>query len=187
MILSKFPNYANAISVPEIDASLLDEKTFRRDYVEKNKPVIIRKATKHWKNLQTWNLETVKSKMSDVKDMNAHGCLILTKPLREYVFPLGSEKQQLIQAQKKSGKTVSSADFFERLEKGERISAMSVRFNTPGIEPIKQDIESFSFLGDPFQYSTITYQPRFFIHQGGYTDWHFHFTDESVTVQAVWY
>src|SRR5262245_2917368 len=52
--LQEFPNYDSAQALEIVNARDLDEVSFRREFVDKNKPCLVKGAVAHWPAVERW-------------------------------------------------------------------------------------------------------------------------------------
>lgn len=182
MLLSQFPNYSNAIPVEESNGVDLDPQTFQSTYVNRSKPLVVRGAASQWPACQLWNIEILKSRMKSIPNIFAKAQGMVTKPMREYAGKFVGEERIKLAKQKSK---MSAVEFLSLLEEGKEASAYAVSFKTPGIKPLIDDIGSLSFLDAALEKSGFLYSNRLFLYRGGFTDWHFHYADDGVTIQVM--
>jgi hypothetical protein len=81
---------------------------------------------------------------------------------------------------------MSAKKFFQHLANTDYLSAYAVPLTTPGFQRFTDGLGHFHFVdlesAPPLQ---SMYTSRAFIYKNSYTDWHFHASDESVTVQLL--
>lgn len=185
--LHSFPNYAGSSTLLEVDADEVDARAFRRRYTRSGTPVVIRGAARAWRACREWTLPALKRRLTGVQNLFQRGGLLVTAPFPEYAGDemLGDRAKLL-----ERNLPLSGRDFLARVQNGEELTAYGVDLSIDGIEPLRRDIGALAFLGRPLEIepkrdgSGMHYVPRLFLHAGGYTDWHFHYADDTVTVQA---
>jgi hypothetical protein len=120
--------------------------------------------------------------MKSVPNIFAKAQGIVTKPMREYAGSyVGEERTEAAKHRPK----MSAVEFLNLLEQGDEAAAYGVSFKTPGIEPLINDIGSLSFVDTDVEKKGFLYDHRLFIYRGGFTDWHFHYADDGVTIQVM--
>jgi hypothetical protein len=181
-ILSRFPGYETARPLAEL--SSLDPAAFERDYVRRNRPVVVRGGAARWPCCEAWTLEGLRERLAGVEDLFAESQGLLEQRMREYAgSTVGAERDALREARPR-GSLAHARVFLERIERGERLVAYAVPLQTPGLERMCADLGQLPFAPALSSREARFYRPRLFLYRGGYTDWHFHYADETCTVQA---
>ena len=68
----KIPNYERSTPITTLDAKALTARAFLVEYVNRNRPCLIKGAALHWKACSTWqSLDYLKSRCGDV-DLEVH-------------------------------------------------------------------------------------------------------------------
>jgi len=183
-ILARFPHFDDAKPVAEIEANQLDPETFQREYVRLNRPIVVRGAAKHWVACSEWGLPRLQRRLSRVTDLFSRSQGLVESPLREYAGrrKVGEERDKLYR-QRPRGKAAHALSFLERLDRGDECTAYGVSLTTRGIEPLRKDLGPVDFEPNLLNLKSFLYDARMFLYRGGYTDWHFHYADETITVQ----
>lgn len=169
--LANFPNFARASELSCIAADI-SEASFLNDYVDRHRPVVIRGGAAHWPALERWNLERFRAVFSPEDQLNN----IIIEPIVEfdYLSRWNARLQRL-----------GAHDFFDYVES--ETEQFVVGYALPFVGP------AAALLGDlsHFTFCDIQARPpryevdRMFLGKNGYTDWHFHSSDETLTVQVV--
>jgi hypothetical protein len=182
--LSRFPRYENALSLDSINAEELTEEEFRRNYVEKNRPCLLKGAVKHWPAYRQWSSTAyLKEKTRNEKTFAR------SYPISEYIFEAkGALKQQLIEKNQAVTQEIMFHEFLDRVE-NENESGQLVIHSWPlqqglALSELCSDIDSFPFLPKPGG-SRFYPSYRAFFYRQSYTDWHYHPTDEALMTQVV--
>ncbi|MGR4976737.1 cupin-like domain-containing protein [Pseudomonas sp. LARHCG127] len=180
--LSRFPNHPEAGPVEEIDALTISGEQFTRQYVNYNRPCLIKNAVRHWPAFHKWNqLDYIKahSRNSTVK--------VRSKIVSEVI---GWSKPEVKATMTEYAKTVFQEvpfhDFLDSLSEGDDpLVADSCRFSKgSAIEQMKGDVGGLPFM--PQLSKPRHYPPhRSFLYRNSYTDWHFHVIDETFMAQVV--
>jgi hypothetical protein len=82
---------------------------------------------------------------------------------------------------------MSAASFFRRMDDVDSLTAYAVHLDTPGLAPLNEGLGQFNFidLEKAAPPRVPNYATRMFLYKGSYTDWHFHSSDETITVQLL--
>lgn len=180
--LKRFPGYARAQPVEEVDYESLTQRAFEEEYVNKNRPVVIRRAAQHWNACQ-WDEDTFRQRLNGVADLFCKDGFLIAEPFGEYQ---GGEVLNLRRRLRESAPTMSAQAFLDLLDQSESLTAYAVPLRTPGLEPLREAIGGFTFVDLHSKPPRIAnYNSRMFVHKSSYTDWHFHSADETVTVQML--
>ncbi|BDA47612.1 Bifunctional peptidase and (3S)-lysyl hydroxylase JMJD7 [Coccomyxa sp. Obi] len=133
-------------TVAKIPASQLTSLTFFREYVSRNKPVVITGAIDHWPALQAWNVDYIREKMGSAKICVArtpHGRAdsVISSDGSQY-FALPYEEHMPVQ------------DFFAQLHSGssgEKIYAQAQNNSLPEqFGALLPDVEEFDWATEAF-------------------------------------
>jgi hypothetical protein len=168
--LRSVPNYSSALPVAEVDAGKLTEESFRRDYMDRLKPVLIRSACKHWPAMKRWrDLDYVRTQVGNRPVQVANGPLV--EPDSPY------NRSQI---------TETTFDAVIERQRSDQ-PGYYLHVGTVGqggtLEALAQDVTGFPFLknrGKPRFYVA----QRAFFYKDSYTDFHSHFTDETFMCQV---
>lgn len=180
--LARTPNYVRALPLEEVDAARLDERTFRRVYVEHNRPCVLRGAISHWPACAKWGDEAyLKSRTANLP-MPAR-----RQPLPEYIHAAAAEIRPHLEQQWDSAhETMGFHDFLTQAhgEDGQLVLGSVLLEPKSKLGPLHLDLGDFKFL--PTLAGSRMYAPhRAFIYRHSYTDWHYHATDETFMTQVV--
>jgi len=181
--LPRFPGYQRAQSVPEVESELLSESEFIRHYVHRNQPVVIRGATRHWPALK-WDANTLRDRIDGTQNLFSSDGFLITQPFGEYQGGFDSKRRR--QFRRAAGQTMSAAEFFRLLDDSSFLTAYAVPLSTPGMEAFTEGFSGFDFVDLEKRPPRLSnYRSRAFLYKCGYTDWHFHDADETLTVQLL--
>jgi hypothetical protein len=168
----------HAAQIDVVELADLTAKEFRRDYVLRHRPCIIRGPAPG--GYVNWTPESLVAKLG--ADFVLGGGYdhsgILFAPFAE----------SDVRARMKSwGRSMSLAAFFERLRRSRSTYlaayAVSLADDRPGAA-LRGDLPRLDFIDLKTQRPRL-YHWRLFLYQNSYTDWHFHSADETLTLQAV--
>ena len=180
--LQRFPGYERARPVEEVDAGSLSKRAFQEEFVNKNRPVVIRRAVRHWTAFQ-WDEDTFRQRLGDVENLFAKDGFLITEPFGEYQGDEGLKKRRRM---KRAAPSMSAEAFFRLMDESESLTAYAVPLKTPGLEFFKQALGEFGFVDpDSAPARLENYKPRMFLHKDSYTDWHYHDADETATAQLL--
>ena len=173
-ILQRFPNYAAAKGFDEFDASEISEQTFFDNYVKRNKPVVIRNAAQHWP-MHQWDTQQLKDALAqnETFKQESYG---LKEAVQEYAGKYPGEKAR---AAFINSERLEIDTMFSRLTSDEELK-ITAHFDDTLVE---LGMKPLSFCPNALKRQSLFYKNRIFLHSGGYTDWHFHYTDDTIAVQ----
>ena len=164
------PGMEHPGTVPEIDASNLTEEAFKKEYVDKNRPILIRNAVKHWPAMKRW------------KDIN-----FWKKEFENFkvdVFTHYNYNTPELQAQGKE--EMGFHDAMQRLfDNKDHVFSMPAKKITAknSWARLIEDAPGFPFLSSPEKPRVIP-QRRLFIYRRAATAWHAHDIDETLMCQV---
>jgi len=173
-IFENIPNIKNSTSasIPQLDVDQLNEKTFIKEFVEKNQPCLIKGAIKHWPATNLW-----KKKEYLIKNCS--------KTHKTFYFP---HMNYTTWDKMKEGKTEKKfSDIIELLHSTEDtnkiISVPTMELTKDGpYSTIYNDVKDFTFLHSPP--NPLGYpKHRCFLYKGAGTGWHLHHADETLMCQ----
>lgn len=164
------PGVAKAIPVPAVQAGELKEKVFKRQFVDRNKPVLIKGAVRHWPAVNKWR--TPEYWIANCKN----------EPRR--VIPHMNYSTDKRRAS--GSETMPFHDAIRRLFSGKdrvlSIPSEPVAENNLYSGVIK-DLADFSFLSR--RALPLADGPRaLFIYRRAATAWHVHYCDETLMCQV---
>jgi hypothetical protein len=180
--LSKTPNYAQARPLEEVDAQCLDERTFRNEYVQHNRPCVLRGAIHHWPACAKWGDQAYLKSRTVNLPMPAR-----RQPLPEYIQAAHpSIRAHLGQLWEGAHETIGFHDFLALAHGEARQLVLGSVLLEPHSElgPLHLDLGDFKFLRS-LEGSRMYPPHRAFIYRHSYTDWHYHATDETFMTQVV--
>lgn len=184
--LTRFPNYQRAKTVESIDAYDITEQEFRRSFVERNRPCVVKRAVTHWPAYKRWSELSYLRRHSTNAD-------VVTRPgaVSEVSGWASPEVRKRLQAHSEAMyRSMPFHQFLAQMEEtGEGsdspLIADSCRFSEGApIERMKDDVGGVPFL-DVMPKSRVYPPHRVFFYRNSYTDWHFHPTDETFMSQVV--
>lgn len=182
--LSRFPNYATAPGLEEVDGAALGPEAFDRMFVRRNRPFVARGVALHWPACSRWGPDGLRERFANVPDLFSLSQGLIERPMREYAGKTVGAERDALHERRPRGEEAHALRFLDRVEAGEQLVAYGVAFPSPGMEPMLGEIESLPFAARPHTTDTLFQAPRLFVYRGGYTDWHFHYGDEALTVQV---
>jgi hypothetical protein len=175
-----FPNSAPVNAIQELDAEALTHDVFYREFIDKRRPCVVRRAVLDWPAFKLWRSSEYLCEKIGNPDV-----VVQVGPLVEY--PNAARRNpELLSRMENSRTTLSFKEFMSQLASGQRghcvLHASPVR---PGsvLEPLIHDFGGFSFLTNP-RPARDQGDARVFMYRDAYTDWHFHSTDESLMCQV---
>lgn len=162
-----------ATEVESISADELTELRFVRDYVNENRPLIIRNAVAHWPAMRKW------------QDKNY--LMGICPGQKAYFYPhanyMETKRQQV------GEQIIPFAEGVDRLESATSgVLSMLLTINKPfssavGLfSELLPDFDGFSFLGSQ-KASDRFADMRAFFYRGAETSWHHHYCDETLLCQ----
>jgi len=171
VLLPEVPHYDTAPSLSAIDATELTAQRFRRELLEPMRPCLIRGAVRHWPAFNKWkDVDYLRQCVG-----NPH-VVVTTAPLVQPPHsPVNDEAHR-------------QGAFFDLLaeltsgRRGHYVLHAPLRSNSP-LSPLAEDVLGFPFLKmvrPPFSYPP----KRAYLYLDSYTDWHYHFTDETLMCQV---
>jgi hypothetical protein len=173
LLLNSFtiiPGIETPLAVPVLTAATLKEEVFRKDWVAKNKPCLIKGAVKHWPAVQKWRNKSYWLENCGNFEVNVY-------PHQNFI----DRKRQEAGHEK-----MLFHDAIERL-----FQNRDYVFSMPGEQimdegrfaGVKKDLGGFTFLPNaamPRYYERL----RFFIYRRAATNWHYHGVDETLMCQV---
>src|SRR5688500_16504208 len=102
-VLPKFPNYARAHAVDEVDASI-SERDFLDRFVERHRPCVIRGGASHWPAVGKWSAAYLRKTLGPSKVRGGLGI----EPIVEYSI----ERFRMV------SKPIKFEEFFDLVESG---------------------------------------------------------------------
>jgi hypothetical protein len=167
--LPDFPNYERARPVPETSASI-SEADFRSTYVEQHQPCVIRCGAAHWPAIRQWSVDHLRAAVGPAFVGETSG--VAFEPVLEQGISRLFQKPN----------TMPFSAFLDYVEKNDRPYVQLYGEPTWRFPSLKSELGGFSFLSLDRHPARI-YEDRIFFSRRGYTDWHVHFGDETLTAQ----
>jgi hypothetical protein len=147
-----------------VDASVLTQEMFQRQFLNKHLPVLIKGAARHWRAMERWDEPGyLESRCADVEVKMARRFNAATA--EHYIL----DKMKL-------------RDCFAQL----RASPDDTTYSIPATavpEQWMQDLGDYSFLGTLDRMPRTYPRDRIFIYKNASTEWHYHPFDETITTQ----
>jgi hypothetical protein len=169
-IFSVIPGIDKAKRVTEVDSKDLTEIEFCKNWVEKNKPCLVRNAVKHWPAYRKWREEEYW--YSTIEDFEIH-----MNPNRNF----NSRERQV--------KDTMIISFHEAVKllfrKEDRILSIPAEVIGDGtsFRNLAGDMAPFPFLPNPGKPRGFPHA-RIFLHKKASTGWHYHDVDETLMCQV---
>ena len=169
-LLEVIPNMNQAGGVDVLHAEELDEVTFQKLYVQKNKACIIKGAVEHWPAFEKWKSKEYLQNHTDNSDVEVY----------THVNYIDSEMQE-------DGKEIMKFhDALDRLYEhtDDVFSIPSEEITDQShLKGVKTDVLAFKFLKNaPFP--RIYPRVRVFTYRQASTSWHYHDMDETLMCQV---
>lgn len=186
--IARFPNRERAIPLEEAPANLSAGEFLER-YVSRHRPCVIRSGAADWKSVRTWSIGHFRKAIPALYPLGGNQGLILSEPLIEY--------ESTARRKARVGQ-MTFGEFLDRCESDacDFLHLYGVSF-AGDMEGLRHDIGAFQFFRFPEDVpehgaspsrkpqAAQGYRFRMFMSKEGYTDWHFHTQDESLTTQVV--
>lgn len=173
--LPRFPNYAHATTIDEVPASI-SEGEFVGRYVETHQPCVIRGGAKHWPAIEKWNANVFRAAVGHVPVGESWG--FRYEPMPQYTWDYISEILAPLNSE------MTYADFFDEVESDVHAAVQLCSEPLGRLGPLLDDLGGFSFL-DLEKRPSRFYPSRLFLARAGYTEWHRHWGDETLTAQIL--
>lgn len=171
-LLDRSPGAATAKPVDEIDAGAVDPQRFHEEYVLAHRPCVVRGAASHWRAVATWDAARIRELVGTAV-VGSYSVGVLYEPLVEY-----SPDRVFLPPNR-----MTIDQFFDELDAhpDRRVQLYSEPLYV--LEELRGDLGTLGILVDdrPPRF----YTDRFFVSRRGYTDWHVHDGDETLTVQVL--
>jgi cupin-like protein len=167
-IFSVIPGFEKASAVPVLDAAVLTEEVFKRDWVSKNKPCLIKGIVKHWPAVGKWKNKEYWTDTCENVDVNVYPHINHNDPSR-----LNAEKMKFYDALER---VYSSSDQIFSMP-GETITEDG-RFSG-----VIKDMPGFACLPSS-EMPRVYDRRRFFMYRRAATAWHYHGIDETLMCQV---
>jgi hypothetical protein len=164
------PGIEHPLSVPSIDAGELTEQVFKKEWVSKNRPILIKGAVKHWPAVKKWRDKNFWLSAFDNFKVDVFTHQNYNTPERQAA---GKEEMMF-------------HDAMERLFQGrDHIFSMPAKKITTKNQfaQLIEDTPGFPFLPSPEKPRVIP-QRRLFIYRRAATAWHYHDIDETLMCQV---
>jgi hypothetical protein len=171
--LPRFPNYDHSHLVEEVTSEITEDEFFER-FVSRHRPCVVRGGAKSWPAVGKWSAGTLRSAMGDVS-VGAWGGYA-HEPVAGYsldTYLLGN----------RATAKMTFADFLDQAASDEHPCLLLFSEPFSSFRAVAGDLAGFDFL-DLEKHRARTYGDRLFLGRSGYTDWHTHICDETLTVQV---
>lgn len=170
--VDRFPNYDDAIDVEQITPDEASSRFFS-DFVERHRPCVIREAVSQWPATKRWQPDFLRDRVGALT-VGASGLGVVDEPVVEFSLARLT----------RSPSHMTFGEFLDQVDEPSRRRVQIYSEHLHALEPLRQDLGSFDFL-DRSALPSRFYGDRFFISKRGYTDWHVHFGDETLTAQLT--
>ena len=179
MVSTEFPHLAQMRSLSEcaqidqIDVDELTERSFKSEFVNCQRPLLVKRAVRHWSAFERW--QSPQYLCDAVGEKIVH---VQVAPMIEYPRP------SLVERMEKSLQAMSFREFVDKILNDERgyHSIHSCPMSPPApLGPLEGDVGGLAFLPNPA--TARWYRNRAFIYRGSYSDWHYHPADENFLCQ----
>lgn len=168
-ILQNIPGMGNARAVPSIDAADLTEARFRRDYVDRNQPVLVKGAIRHWPAVGKWTDKRYLADKVGHNNVNLY---------RHVNFQNDATmKQNAIPSKMSEALDVLHGDEDAVIFLPFRVDVPNSKFTV-----LKDDIQGMPFLPKP-KAPLFYARARTFMYRGAGSGWHSHTLDETLMCQ----
>jgi hypothetical protein len=170
--LSTFPGSRHPAPLPEFAPGELSPRTFVREFVNETRPCVLRGAARDWKPLQRFSLRELRATAS-LSDAIGR---VLSEPLIE-----GDSTRRL-------NNRYQAKPLLEFLDQLESDTEYVQAYATPCIGPLaflNDDLDLFHRLASTTERPREYARMRAFFYRNGFTDWHAHPADETLTTQVA--
>lgn len=165
---SIIPGIENASILPTLMADEINETIFIRDWVNNNKPCLVKGAVKHWPAMQLWK--------------NKSYWKTACENFNIYVYPHQNYNNKALNQEEE----MPFYDAIERLfQKSDPVFSMpseAIDKNNRFAGLVK-DVTGFTFLPEPAK-PRIYNRTRMFMYRRASTAWHYHDVDETLMCQV---
>lgn len=168
-ILDNIPGMANARQVPSIDAAGLTEARFRSDYVDRNLPVLIKGAIRHWPAVGKWTDKRYLADKVGHNNVNLYRHVNLQNDATMKKNAIPSKMSDALDVLHGDGDDVIFLPF--------RVDVPNSKFTI-----LKEDIQGVPFLVKP-KAPLFYARARTFMYRGAGSGWHSHTLDETLMCQ----
>jgi hypothetical protein len=185
--LSRVPNYTTAPSVAVVDAADLDAHTFRRRYVLRNVPCLVKGAVVRWLAFQAWrDTDYILAKIGDLEVRASCRPKIegfgLRSPSRD------AAARQMTRDELLAPETVRR--LLPRLRTpGSDVLFIELRPADKGVAALGDDLladgQRFSFYRNPPRPRFLYSGWAVMFYKNSYSDWHFHPGTDAVMCQVA--
>jgi hypothetical protein len=171
--------YETATPLGEVDADTLTPRAFRREYVSRMRPVLVRGAARHWPACRLWrSADHLRRRIGNPT------VRVFTTPLAEYLRGPAHVHPDLSTKDLQRQWPMSFDQFLTSTEHPYLMMRyMALDGRTP-LAPLAADVGSFQFLGDVSLPRTFV-RKRALLYRNSYTDFHYHEIDETLMSQVV--
>jgi hypothetical protein len=182
------PHYEESIPVDTFEVEEIDERRFRAQFINRNRPCIIRRAASHWPAVAKWRSIAYLKETCGSVNVSAYD---MPRPEGDGAIFSDQKKQDLRRVLRKPT-AMSFAAFLDHATSGD--DAPSELFflysvpTTPGatFDKLRPDIGAYAFLQRPKR-SAYNIYPRnnIYFYRSSITDWHYHATAEALQTQII--
>ena len=187
----RVPNYHRATEVETLQADALSQRVFESEYVNRNRPCLIRGAAQHWPAYDRWtSVDYLKSRCGDA-EVKVH-----SSPVIEADALLSSQEKQtwlMMLRLTQSPVHMRFGDFLDHatdLQSGpsdDLLFLYSVPLAPGGpLSELGGDVGGYPFLKRhrPALFASYPRNNAFF-YRSSLTDWHYHATAEALQTQVL--
>jgi len=184
------PNYERSIAPATIDASDLTPQNFQSEYVNRNRPCLVKGAARHWNACELWQSpEYLKSRCGDVK-IEVHRTPVIEA---DKILSTPEKMSWLAMLHLTHDSTrMRFAEFIdqatsEREDLSELFFLYSIPLGPGGpFEALQKDVALYTFLRNAPKALFNSY-PRnnVFFYRSSLTDWHYHHAAEALQTQIL--
>ncbi|MBL6449612.1 cupin-like domain-containing protein [Fulvivirga sp. 29W222] len=171
-IFGAIPGIENAATLTEFDAESLSPEEFKRNWVDKNRPCIIRGAVKHWPAVDKWKS---KEYWQSVTSSDYH---IDINPNRNY-----NKRERQVEHTKRVPFREAMEMLFTSSDDHVWSIPSEVISENSAYPKLLDDMKGFKFLPDPEKPRGFP-ACRFFLYKNASTGWHYHDCDETLMCQV---
>jgi hypothetical protein len=180
--VDRFPNYDLAKTVEVVSSSELTRRRFFAEFVNENRPCLIKGAVRDWPAAARWRSPDY------LREKCGAGAIqVRTVP---FIQGLGVERRlKELERRRRSREFRLFTDFLDAATSGSEKPVWIGSYPLEGdgaLAPLAADVGRFGFLDPvPRAWDKSTPTHRAFVFRGSYTDWHFHLDEEALMSQVV--
>jgi Cupin-like domain len=168
-LFSIVPGIEKAGTVPEVDAKSITEKEFRKEWISKNRPCLVKGAVKHWPAMEKWRDKNYWKQFENFK--------VIAYPHQNYNNPKYHNSNSI---------EMPFHEAVDRLyENRDFVFSLPSNKITPTnrFAGLIKDMPPFPFLPSP-EMPRVYHNRRFFMYRRAATAWHYHDIDETLMCQV---